>query len=394
MLPALARRGAATLALPNRQQWAASAVFGTMMGLYLVAGLSLSGLGGSDARAFIGAVPPSWTGLKMPGLDTAPALPEPFAIRDMPAVDAVAFNNAIPVAKGPNPAARPFSLSTASFVDKTRSLDCLTAAVYYEAGIEAADGQRAVAQVVLNRLRHPAFPKTVCGVVYQGSERRTGCQFTFTCDGALSRRPSVAGWARARAIAEEALAGYVYRPVGYATHYHTNWVVPYWSASLTKVANVGTHIFYRWQGGWGGPAAFRYAYAGSEPDVTGRRARAEDADGAADPLLGPDETLPPAINRAALEMAGRAVMRHYEPLREQAAAATKVELAKAEVPASLRWALTGESTKAAAPASPPAAKTSAIGAPPPPKAVPAPAPVVVISPPAPVTTLPGAVGAK
>ncbi|MGJ3626051.1 cell wall hydrolase [Sphingomonas sp. MMS24-JH45] len=84
-------------------------------------------------------------------------------------------------------------------------------------------------QVVLNRLRHPAFPKTVCGVVFQGAERSTGCQFTFTCDGALARQPSPLAWDRARKVAAAALAGAVYRPVGYATHYHTDWVVPYWS---------------------------------------------------------------------------------------------------------------------------------------------------------------------
>jgi spore germination cell wall hydrolase CwlJ-like protein len=75
--------------------------------------------------------------------------------------------------------------------------DCLTAAIYYEAASEPDDGQRAVAQVVLNRVAHPAYPKTVCGVVYQGSERGTGCQFTFTCDGALARKPSRYFWDRA-----------------------------------------------------------------------------------------------------------------------------------------------------------------------------------------------------
>jgi len=368
MLPSLARRSVATLALPNPQQWAASAVFGTILGLYLLAGFSLGGVGGDDARAFSGALPKSWMTRSATGLDAAPPQPEPLAFKDIPVMDAVAINNSIPLSNESNPAARPFSLSAASAVDRMRSLDCLTAAVYYEAGIETADGQRAVAQVVLNRLRHPAFPKTICGVVYQGSERATGCQFTFTCDGALSRRPSAAGWARARQIAEEALDGSVYKPVGYATHYHTNWVVPYWSSSLTKVANVGTHIFYRWEGGWGRPAAFRYAYAGSEPDISRAGTRSEESV-AGDPLLSPDEMLAPNVNRAAAEMAGRTVLRHYEPLREQAATAARVELAKANVPASLRWSLTGEKADA-----PPAAAKNA-----------PPAPVIIVGPPAPVS---------
>jgi hypothetical protein len=119
--------------------------------------------------------------------------------------------------------------------------------------------------VVLNRVRHPSYPNSVCGVVYQGSERTTGCQFTFTCDGSLLRTPSVSGWARARRVAAEALSGRVFEPVGHATHYHANYVLPYWASSLVKSAVIGTHIFYRWNGGWGQPAAFRQAYAGVEP---------------------------------------------------------------------------------------------------------------------------------
>src|SRR5690606_26226798 len=124
--------------------------------------------------------------------------------------------------------ARPFILESAAAEDRGRALSCLTAAIYYEAGAESANGQRAVAQVVLNRLRHPNFPKTVCGVVFEGAERATGCQFTFTCDGSLARAPSAAGWKRAEAVAEAALDGFVDEAVGHATHYHAVYVVPYW----------------------------------------------------------------------------------------------------------------------------------------------------------------------
>jgi hypothetical protein len=140
----------------------------------------------------------------------------------------------------------------------------MTAAIYYEAAYETTDGQRAVAQVVLNRMRHPAFPKTVCGVVFQGSTRATGCQFTFTCDGALARQPTDEGWARARKVAEAALNGHVMRKVGNATHYHAAYVAPYWSPSLVKVGTIGAHIFYRWTGGAGLPPAFGGRYAGGE----------------------------------------------------------------------------------------------------------------------------------
>jgi hypothetical protein len=234
-------------------------------------------------------------------------------------------------------------LGAASENDSLRALDCLTAAVYYEAAIEAVEGQRAVAQVVLNRVRHPAYPKTVCGVVFEGSARSTGCQFTFTCDGALARIPSETGWARARKVAEEALSGKVYKPVGWATHYHTYWVVPYWSGNLTKLANVGAHIFYRWEGGWGRPAAFRHAAIGTEPEISLMQhlssvpmelAEEITADGAI-PAEGTAVT--------AADISGRAVIRRYEPLREESAATAKAALAKADVPTSLRWSLTGES---------------------------------------------------
>ena len=152
-----------------------------------------------------------------------------------------------------------------SDTDHVRAQQCMTQAIYYEAASESDAGQRAVAQVVLNRVAHSAYPRSVCGVVYQGSERSTGCQFTFTCDGSLARRPSQASWNRASRIAREALAGVVYAPVGTATHYHTLAVNPYWASSLDTVGVIGAHIFYRWKGAAGRPDAFRAGYAGSEP---------------------------------------------------------------------------------------------------------------------------------
>lgn len=152
-----------------------------------------------------------------------------------------------------------------SGVDRTRALECLTAAIYYEAASESDQGQRAVAQVVLNRVAHPSYPNTVCGVVYQGSERVTGCQFSFTCDGALARRPSRMFWLRAMDTARAALSGYVERSVGLATHYHTIAVHPYWAPSLFHITTIGAHRFYRFNGAAGQPGAFRFAYAGGEP---------------------------------------------------------------------------------------------------------------------------------
>lgn len=196
---------------------------------------------------------------------TPPPAVQPVELYALDRDEARALNASIPFSRLPNPAARPF-IFTGSAVDLARATDCLAAAQLYEAGDEAV-GERAVAQVVLNRVRHPAFPKSVCGVVFQGQERSTGCQFTFTCDGALARTPSQAAWDRARDIAKAALEGKVFRPVGYATHYHTDWVVPYWSGSLDKISAVGTHLFFRWRGWWGTPPAFRKAAGDGEPVI-------------------------------------------------------------------------------------------------------------------------------
>ena len=186
------------------------------------------------------------------------------ALQNLPLETARLVNASIPFSNEANPPARPFRL-VASADDRQRALKCLAEAVYYEAGFEPVEGQRAVAQVVINRLRHPIYPKTVCGVVYQGAELATGCQFTFACDGSLARPPSEAAWRQARKVAEEALNGRVAKDVGEATHYHADYVVPYWLPSLFKVAKVGAHIFYRWPGGMGLPAAFSGRYAGAEP---------------------------------------------------------------------------------------------------------------------------------
>ncbi len=160
-------------------------------------------------------------------------------------------------------AARPFALA-GSANDHARALQCLTDAIYYEAANEPTNGQRAVAQVVLNRVRHPAFPATVCGVVFQGSER-PGCQFSFACDGSMRRQRASAAWDRAGRVAAAALKGDVFAPVGLATHYHTYAVTPSWNRKLVMTGVFGAHFFHRWQGWWGTAAAFSQRYRGGEP---------------------------------------------------------------------------------------------------------------------------------
>ena len=146
--------------------------------------------------------------------------------------------------------------------DRSRALACLTSAIVYEAGYEPAAGQAAVAEVIMNRLRNPAFPKTICGVVFQGSARRTGCQFTFACDGSLRKTLRPALVAQARAVAVSALNGELAPQLAGATHYHANSITPYWAASLVKVTTIGHHIFYRMPGAPELVSAARYVAIG------------------------------------------------------------------------------------------------------------------------------------
>jgi hypothetical protein len=180
---------------------------------------------------------------------------------------AVAINSLRPFAALPIRPMRPFVLN-AGADDSARALHCMTQAIYFEAAREPIRGQQAVAQVVLNRVRHPAYPHSVCGVVYQGSARPTGCQFTFTCDGALRWAPQPALWKQAQEVARKALAGFVDKDVGSATHYHAAYVVPYWAPTLVKMTQVGQHIFYRWTGPWGEPPAFSNHYEGRESELS------------------------------------------------------------------------------------------------------------------------------
>ena len=156
--------------------------------------------------------------------------------------------------KAYNPSPGPFQFHGA--LEGSRELDCLTQAVYYEARGETPSGQAAVAQVVLNRARNPAFPKSVCGVVFQRAGAKKGCQFSFACDGATQRGREAGAWRRAQTIASRALDGFVMAEVGSATHFHTLNVAPMWGPRLMRVAQVGMHVFYRFGGRAGAPAAF------------------------------------------------------------------------------------------------------------------------------------------
>jgi spore germination cell wall hydrolase CwlJ-like protein len=330
------------------RHWRTAAVVAAMAALWLVAAVAIVSTGLHPDLT------PASTPAAQARLQATAAAMSATRLQQVSVDSALAINASVPIANAANPAAAPFRLA-ASPADRARSLDCLTAAIYYEAAREPLDGQRAVAQVVLNRVRHPAYPNSVCGVVFEGARRSTGCQFSFSCDGSLRRAPMPAVWERARAVAEAALGGAVYAPVGWATHYHANYVVPYWSSTLVKSANVGLHIFYRWRGGWGRPNAFGSHYAGAEPAIAWRGgfgqpipSEIQTAATLRDQMAARAAAAATTTGSVSVDSFERAVLRRYEPFRRDTAAAQISERASADtnLTASQRWALTGDSSAA------------------------------------------------
>lgn len=142
------------------------------------------------------------------------------------------------------------ALPADSFTPKQQQ--CLASGIYFESRGESARGQAAVAQVILNRVRNPSYPKTICDVVYQNEDWRNRCQFSFACDNIKDRIRSESHWQMAREVAMAVTAGKIWLPeVGSATHYHAAYVKPKWAKTMKKVGRIGLHIFYRtYGGGW------------------------------------------------------------------------------------------------------------------------------------------------
>ena len=134
--------------------------------------------------------------------------------------------------------------------DSARQMRCLAEAIYFESRSEPEEGQAAVAQVVLNRVRSGIYPTTVCGVVYQDRNRPFACQFTFACEGKSLRVEEPGPWAVATRIAQGVVSGANYNPkVAEAVNYHANYVAPFWVGYLRKVDRIGAHIFYAMRDG-------------------------------------------------------------------------------------------------------------------------------------------------
>jgi spore germination cell wall hydrolase CwlJ-like protein len=255
-------------------------------------GLDTSGLGASASAQAIEKPAENFPGSAFYFIDPNYAIPQNYGAfgADMTTGQGSDPAALLPDAETRNYAERPSLIPAIAFngsmTDNQRALRCLTLAIYYESATEPDLGQEAVAQVVLNRVRHPSYPNTVCGVVFQGSERRTGCQFSFTCDGAMARTPSAFYWRRAMAVASRALAGNITSPVGTATHYHTTEIYPYWAPSLKFLGTIGAHRFYSWKGSAGLASAFTDRYRGGEPMAAPkpRSASADDISPILDPI--------------------------------------------------------------------------------------------------------------
>ncbi|MGC6534846.1 MAG: cell wall hydrolase [Parvibaculales bacterium] len=122
---------------------------------------------------------------------------------------------------------------------------CLAQAIYFEARSEPLTGWYAVADVVINRAVSRRYPASICGVVFQGERRRHKCQFSFACDGLSDRAKDRRLWQRAMQVSSDKLTEWRAGPVmRRATHYHADYVDPYWNRDMVKLAKIGRHIFY------------------------------------------------------------------------------------------------------------------------------------------------------
>jgi hypothetical protein len=164
-----------------------------------------------------------------------------------PSLDVDSFRpSAEEVAYSPSPAALDFRYkgeTQAEFENRERR--CLATALYFEARGEPVRGQIAVGQVILNRVRSPQFPETICGVVFQG-QHQPGCQFSFACDGKTDIPRDDREWAQAQDLSKKIMAGELWlQEVGYSTYFHANYVSPYWKGDMSRIDKIGRHIFYK-----------------------------------------------------------------------------------------------------------------------------------------------------
>ena len=182
--------------------------------------------------------------------DSLPRFLRPWTDTPAPVASVTLAASAVPIVEIGIPARSSLGPMTHLAAAKPAELTCLAKAVYYEARGESADGQAAVAQVVLNRTHRASYPSNVCGVVFQGV-KHGGCQFSFVCNGAMNRPLEPAAWSRARQVVADALSGHVMTAVGQAVSFH---VASLGSERLGQIARIGSHVFFMPGKGRGAPA--------------------------------------------------------------------------------------------------------------------------------------------
>lgn len=194
--------------------------------------------------ALLGPQPFEAPRLEAPAEDT---LPEPQKPELLPAsARPVEVSDQLTVVAKAPPAPRSRYAELIGQDNQFREMRCLAEAIYFEARSEPEGGQAAVAQVVLNRVRHENYPDTVCGVVYQNRHRFLACQFTFACEGKSLRITEAEPWRVAVQIATDVVSGKIYlSDVGASTHYHADYVRPRWARSLKRMETIGRHTFYK-----------------------------------------------------------------------------------------------------------------------------------------------------
>lgn len=204
--------------------------------------------------------------------------------------------------------------------EMVRQNQCLATAIYYEARSESLSGQLGVAEVIANRVNDHRYPNTICDVVYQGATRTTGCQFTFTCDGAMDKKPRGAKWDKAQSVAAHVMMDLNERKTGGATHYHATYVDPVWNSGLIKTSQIGVHIFYRFPRG----GEWSVATARQSARLAQRRAGLKTIVPAGAVSVAPTELLTPASSAA--ELNAQALQNVQTDASVQPTAATEASL--------------------------------------------------------------------
>ena len=140
------------------------------------------------------------------------------------------------------PVLRPLNLIAAD--SEPTALRCLALTVYWEARADGRKAMEAVGWVVLNRVKNPDFPDSVCQVVREGGEK-SPCQFSYWCDGQPDEPKNEDAWAEAREVAARLLNKPSADPTGGALFYHAVGVTPNWAREHKRTVIIGRHVFYR-----------------------------------------------------------------------------------------------------------------------------------------------------